>query len=87
MVTPSARSRSASSASRSPLKANGNSAAPFSSAPKVLETAPLKLGDCSRLRRSEGAMRRAFVYRRTLWSTLRWVLTTPLGRPVDPEVK
>ena len=84
MVIRSAAEQSASSASPSPPTANGNSAAPFSSAPKVLETAPLKLGDCSRVSRSVGAMRRAFVYRRTLWSTLRCVSTTPLGRPVDP---
>jgi hypothetical protein len=86
-VTRSARTMAARPSSLSPLKLNGKSAAPFSSAPKVLETAPLKLGACSRLSRSEGEMRRAFVYLRTLWSTLRCVSTTPLGRPVDPDVK
>lgn len=65
----------------------GKSAAPFSSAPKTLDITPLKLGTWIRLRRSAGVMPSVTVYRIALWRTLRWASTTPLGAPVDPEVK
>src|SRR6185503_3407226 len=63
----------------------GKHAAPLSSAPKRLETAPLKAGPWSKVSRSSAVRCRLLVYRITLWSTLRWVSSTPLGRPVEPE--
>jgi hypothetical protein len=60
-VTPCRSTPLDSSARPSPSSANGTTAAPFSNAPNWVDTVPLKLGFCTRLRQSPGASMSVFV--------------------------
>src|SRR2546427_1972582 len=61
--------------------------APAAKAPKISKTDKSKCkGGCPEIR-SDALIPKYWVAQSTKWITLEWVMTTPLGVPVEPEVK
>jgi len=63
------------------------SCAPAANVPKISNTDRSKCRGGWQETLSDGPMPKYFVAHSTKWITLAWVMTTPLGVPVDPEVK
>ncbi len=58
---------------------------PDSSAPHTSMVVPSKVGLDAKTTTSSG-VRGRYPGSSTSWATLAWVTTTPLGRPVEPDV-
>ncbi|OSY49024.1 hypothetical protein BG846_05367 [Streptomyces fradiae ATCC 10745 = DSM 40063] len=85
-MTPKSRMTSASSSPASLSRDGVTSAAPLRRDAALSKTAASKLGEENCRVRESGVIRIRSRRVRASSATPRWLTTTPLGRPVDPEV-